>query len=162
MVEIWTKKIHENIEADAHGNIQLSGTGALGDFLIGEVKKVMPKCRMRADTFGYLQRSFPGTPPEGMWVREETIAGVPARRVESCTQTREGPRSRWTCLGTLEGPGEGDVRLVESESTTEVVADRHGLVRLEGTYAGTLVMLRESDGQVVDRPIAGQRLVVRQ
>ncbi len=46
-------------EKDAHGNVQLSGTGALGDLLATEVKGVGIK-RVRADTFGYLQRSFLG------------------------------------------------------------------------------------------------------
>lgn len=48
-------------EVDSHGNVQLSGSGALGDFLAGLVKDKMPKgTRVRADTFGYLQRSFCG------------------------------------------------------------------------------------------------------
>jgi 6-phosphofructokinase len=48
-------------EKDSHGNVQLSGTGALGDFLAAEVKaKLGDKLRVRADTFGYLQRSFAG------------------------------------------------------------------------------------------------------
>ncbi len=48
-------------ERDSHGNIQLSGTGALGDFLSGKVKEAYAgeSVRVRADTFGYLQRSFP-------------------------------------------------------------------------------------------------------
>ncbi|HOK88409.1 MAG TPA: 6-phosphofructokinase [Candidatus Hydrogenedentes bacterium] len=46
-------------ERDAHGNIQLSGTGALGDVLAAEVKGMGIK-RVRSDTFGYLQRSFLG------------------------------------------------------------------------------------------------------
>jgi ATP-dependent phosphofructokinase / diphosphate-dependent phosphofructokinase len=46
-------------EKDAHGNVQLSGTGALGDLLSGEVKAMGIK-RVRSDTFGYLQRSFLG------------------------------------------------------------------------------------------------------
>jgi 6-phosphofructokinase 1 len=49
------------IEQDTHGNVQLSGSGALGDWLSRLVKKnVGEKLRVRADTFGYLQRSFPG------------------------------------------------------------------------------------------------------
>ena len=56
----WGKQIVKNVEADAHGNIQLSGSGALGDFLAAQVKAIMPKGRIRADTFGYLQRSFAG------------------------------------------------------------------------------------------------------
>lgn len=47
-------------EVDAHGNVQLSGSGALGDLLAREVKNRLNISRVRADTFGYLQRSFPG------------------------------------------------------------------------------------------------------
>lgn len=47
-------------ERDSHGNIQLSGTGALGDLLSGWIKEGTGIKRVRADTFGYLQRSFLG------------------------------------------------------------------------------------------------------
>ena len=47
-------------EKDSHGNVQLSGTGALGDLLSEWVKKETGIKRVRADTFGYLQRSFLG------------------------------------------------------------------------------------------------------
>lgn len=46
-------------EVDSHGNVQLSGTGALGDLLADLVKRELKISRVRADTFGYLQRSFP-------------------------------------------------------------------------------------------------------
>lgn len=46
-------------EVDSHGNAQLSGSGALGDLLAGIVKEKTQITRVRADTFGYLQRSFP-------------------------------------------------------------------------------------------------------
>lgn len=46
-------------EMDTHGNIQLSGSGALGDLLANEIKTKLEISRVRADTFGYLQRSFP-------------------------------------------------------------------------------------------------------
>jgi len=58
--ETWTKKIAQNAEKDPHGNIQLSGTGALADFLAAQVKNNLKIKRVRADTFGYLQRSFAG------------------------------------------------------------------------------------------------------
>jgi 6-phosphofructokinase len=48
------------VEKDAHGNLQLSGTGALGDLLSEHVKKNTKIKRVRSDTFGYLQRSFMG------------------------------------------------------------------------------------------------------
>jgi len=51
-------------ERDAHGNIQLSGTGALGDVLAGAVKAKTGIKRVRSDTLGYLQRSFLGTVSE--------------------------------------------------------------------------------------------------
>lgn len=47
-------------EKDAHGNIQLSGSGALGDALSDLVKDRLKIKRVRSDTFGYLQRSFIG------------------------------------------------------------------------------------------------------
>ena len=47
-------------ERDAHGNVQLSGTGALGDLLAETVKNGLDIKRVRSDTFGYLQRSFIG------------------------------------------------------------------------------------------------------
>jgi len=57
----WAKKLAEQAEVDAHGNVQLSGTGALADFLAGKVKEGLgSKKRVRADTFGYLQRSYAG------------------------------------------------------------------------------------------------------
>ncbi len=56
----WAEKLAENAERDAHGNVQLSGTGALADFLAGKVKNALKIKRVRADTFGYLQRSFAG------------------------------------------------------------------------------------------------------
>jgi 6-phosphofructokinase 1 len=43
---------------DSHGNIQLSGSGALGDTLVNIISENIEGSRVRADTFGYLQRSF--------------------------------------------------------------------------------------------------------
>lgn len=45
-------------KTDSHGNIQLSGSGALGDTLTNIVSEFIEGARVRADTFGYLQRSF--------------------------------------------------------------------------------------------------------
>ncbi len=53
-------KLSENLERDSHGNIQLSGTGALGDLLSKTIKDNLGIKRVRCDTFGYLQRSFMG------------------------------------------------------------------------------------------------------
>lgn len=61
----YAEHMAENVEKDSHGNIQLSGTGALGDYLAGLITEKLGKARgkklrVRADTFGYLQRSFAG------------------------------------------------------------------------------------------------------
>ena len=58
-------KLMDEVEKDDHGNVQLSGSGALGDLLADLVKdklgaRLGQKLRVRADTFGYLQRSFAG------------------------------------------------------------------------------------------------------
>ncbi|MFZ9023632.1 MAG: hypothetical protein ACO3BO_02685 [Anaerohalosphaeraceae bacterium] len=45
-------------------NVQLSGTGALADFLSSQIKTNLKIKRVRADTFGYLQRSFAGLQSE--------------------------------------------------------------------------------------------------
>lgn len=50
----------KDAEIDAHGNLTLSGTGALGDLLSQEIKGKLGISRVRSDTFGYLQRSFQG------------------------------------------------------------------------------------------------------
>ncbi|MCI0498880.1 MAG: 6-phosphofructokinase [Planctomycetales bacterium] len=60
----WAEKLVENAERDSHGNVQLSGTGALADFLAGQIKGKLKIKRIRADTFGYLQRSFAGLQSE--------------------------------------------------------------------------------------------------
>ena len=60
----WAEKLAKEKEVDSHGNIQLSGTGALADFLSGQVKSKLGVKRVRADTFGYLQRSFAGLQSE--------------------------------------------------------------------------------------------------
>jgi len=64
---LWAKRLAEESDADvtgdAFGHFQLSGTGALADYLTMRVKeglKSLKVTRVRGDTFGYLQRSFPG------------------------------------------------------------------------------------------------------
>jgi 6-phosphofructokinase 1 len=54
------EKLTGELAKDAHGNVQLSGTGALADLLCEEIKNKLNIKRVRGDTFGYLQRSFVG------------------------------------------------------------------------------------------------------
>ena len=56
----------QKLDQDAHGNVQLSGVSALGDALADLVKdnlRTGGKLRVRADTFGYLQRCWPDPSP---------------------------------------------------------------------------------------------------
>jgi 6-phosphofructokinase 1 len=64
-------------ETDSHGNVQLSGSGALGDMLSNVVKTKCDISRVRADTFGYLQRSFCGVVSEAD-AREARLVGTMA------------------------------------------------------------------------------------
>ena len=73
-IAIATKFIKET---DSHGNVQLSGTGALGDLLAHEIKTKLEIGRVRSDTFGYLQRSFPGLVSE-VDVAEARSVGIEA------------------------------------------------------------------------------------
>ena len=61
---LYTKKIQTSNEYDDHGNIQLSGSGMLGDYLANEVKNKLKISRVRADTLGYSQRCFLGSTSE--------------------------------------------------------------------------------------------------
>jgi ATP-dependent phosphofructokinase / diphosphate-dependent phosphofructokinase len=68
---------------DAFGHAQLSGSGALADFLASVTKihlfrKLGKKVRMRADTLGYAQRSFAGVVSEvdALEARESGRAAV--------------------------------------------------------------------------------------
>lgn len=73
----WAEKIATEQEKDAHGNIQLSGTGALADFLATQIKGSLGVKRVRADTLGYLQRSFAGLRSE-VDAREARLCGCRA------------------------------------------------------------------------------------
>lgn len=75
-------------EVDSHGNVQLSGTGALGDILSQELKAKTGITRVRADTFGYLQRSFAGCVSD---VDAKEAAGVGATAVkEAISGNKDG------------------------------------------------------------------------
>ncbi len=61
-------KLISNAQVDAHGNVQLSGSSALGDQLGDLLKEKLTPVggkapRVRADTFGYVQRCWPDASP---------------------------------------------------------------------------------------------------
>ena len=71
---------------DSHGNIQLSGSGALGDTLADLVSRELDGARVRADTFGYLQRSFIADVSK---VDAEEAERVGSFSVEVCTSNKK-------------------------------------------------------------------------
>jgi len=72
-------KLAKEVEKDAHGNVQLSGTGALADLLCDAIREGTGQKRVRGDTFGYLQRSFLGCVSD-VDQRESRAVGVEAAR----------------------------------------------------------------------------------
>ncbi|MEZ6015772.1 MAG: diphosphate--fructose-6-phosphate 1-phosphotransferase [Planctomycetota bacterium] len=77
-------------EVDSHGNVQLSGTGALGDKLAAWIKEGVPAAkRVRADTYGYLQRSYFGVVSE-QDAREAREVGHVAVRVATSGERPHG------------------------------------------------------------------------
>jgi len=64
--KLWSQKVlemvkHTTTSYDPHGNVEISaGAGMLADYLANIVRNRCKIKRVRADTFGYLQRSFPG------------------------------------------------------------------------------------------------------
>jgi 6-phosphofructokinase len=53
-------KLAVTAEKDPHGNVQLSGSGALASRLCDRIKSTLGIKHVRGDTFGYLQRSLDG------------------------------------------------------------------------------------------------------
>src|SRR5258706_3915212 len=90
----WAEEMSGNLEGQGNGNTQLSGTGALGDYLAELIKsKLSGKLRIRADTFGYLQRSFAGCISE-IDAREARMVGEMAVRYSTYEKNDEGSGAR--------------------------------------------------------------------
>jgi len=84
------RAIGETGEKDQFGNVQLSGTGALGDLLSSWIRKGLgEKLRVRSDTLGYLQRSFPGVVSE-VDAREARAVGEAAVRAAVSGEDESG------------------------------------------------------------------------
>lgn len=91
-------------QVDAHGNVQLSGSGALGDALGDLLKEALTPAggkppRVRADTFGYVQRCWPDASP---------LDRIEARRA-----------GRYAAQLALAGQTDGSVAIVRQGSGSE-------------------------------------------
>lgn len=115
-------KLAQSVEKDAHGNVQLSGSGALGDHLAELVKTKLGAKRVRADTLGYLQRCFPGVVSD-VDAREANL--VARRAVEE----------------SLKGRASGSVA-IQRTSTKPYTAELK-VIPLEAVAAKTRTMPRE-------------------
>lgn len=108
-------------EKDAHGNVQLSGTGALADLLSTTLRDRLGLKRVRGDTLGYPQRSFFGCYSEvdaqearevGEYAVQCAMAG---QRAQSIALQRVG---EYAVNYTL-------IPLTTVAAQTRVVADEH-------------------------------------
>ena len=90
-------------ERDSHGNLQLSGTGSLGDFLAKAVKEKTGIKRVRADTFGYLQRTFPGIASETDSAEARAVGEVAVRH--ALARARTGAAAESATVVILRKPG---------------------------------------------------------
>ena len=109
-------------EKDSHGNVQMSGTGALGDALAKILKQKADVKRVRADTFGYLQRSFPGVASK-VDQKEAFLAGQAAVKAalkadRSCASLTSGKDS----ASPLTVPKKGTIAIVRAKGKKYQVA----------------------------------------
>ena len=97
-------KLIKNAQVDAHGNVQLSGSGALGDQLGDLLKEKLTPAggkapRVRADTFGYVQRCWPDA---------SVVDRIEARR-----------SGRFAAQLALHGHSDGSVAIVRTGSGSQ-------------------------------------------
>lgn len=124
---------------DSHGNVQLSGTGALGDALANLVKEKLGISRVRADTLGYLQRSFPAdvSPVDAAEAREVGRAAARAAATgappSGSIALRRLPGAEYRCE-TFVAPL-SSVAKVTKEMPDEFLAGDHGVSAAFRDYA---------------------------
>ena len=121
--ELIATKLAKDVEKDAHGNVQLSGTGALADLLCAAIREGTGQKRVRGDTFGYLQRSFLGCVSD-VDQKEAREVGVAAARFAH------------------EGDKDGTVTIHRTGSGASYAAE-YKLSRLEDVAGKTKVMADE-------------------
>jgi 6-phosphofructokinase 1 len=129
-------KLIKNAQVDSHGNVQLSGSGALGDQLGDFLKEKLTPAggkppRVRADTFGYVQRCWPDS---------SIIDRIEARR-----------SGRYAAALALQGHRSGSVAIVRTQSGSaallgdrgEIYASDYKRVELSAIAAKTRHMPKE-------------------
>lgn len=89
MAVVLAEQLGRQVERDSHGNVQLSGSGILGDFLGDLIKDKLKIKRVRSDTFGYLQRSFPGLAVSQTDATEARLVGTKAVEYSARSEIKE-------------------------------------------------------------------------
>ena len=95
-------------EKDEFGNAQLSGSGKLGDYLSDiitsnlKIKNNLGKLRVRADTWGYMQRSLSGMPSptdqaEAFWVGAMAVRYMMAGETDKMVTLIRQPGDEYKC-----------------------------------------------------------------
>ena len=113
-------------EVDAHGNVQLSGSGALGDFLAGLLRSRLTPAggnapRVRADTLGYMQRCYPDASP-----------------VDQCEARAAGARAAELAMS-----GDLDGSIALKRTSNNPYAAEPAVVKLDAVAGKTRVMPEE-------------------
>ena len=131
-------------ETDSHGNVQISGTGALGDRLARLLQAQAGVKRVRADTFGYLQRSFPGV-VAATDRREAYLAGQAAVKAALKLSLTAGTvgiaraAGRKYSVAFVPRPIADAARLTRSVPKEYIAANGHDVTRAFLDYARPLV-----------------------
>ncbi|MGQ9651205.1 MAG: 6-phosphofructokinase [Phycisphaerae bacterium] len=159
--KLWSQKVLEMVKQsaptyDPHGNVEISaGAGMLADYLASTVRSCCKIKRVRADTFGYLQRSFPGIYSEvDAW--EARLVGQMAVSYSLQSEDRDGSVALVRLPGTTYAVGTKLVGLndvaPDKPPFTKVVPDEY--ISKEGN--NVLNSFREYVGPLVgDLPKPG-------
>jgi len=141
-----TAMMADRRERDAHGNIALSGTGALGDFLAERLRQDLgkngKKLRVRADTFGYIQRSSYEVSPVdveearavGHFGAMQALAGAPSGSIVIRRQSTDPYRVSYDLV-----PLERVAAKTRTMSAEFMEPDRPGVTEAFIRYATPLV-----------------------
>lgn len=130
-------------QTDQFGNVQLSGSGALGDYLTQVLKRGKPDLRVRADTLGYLQRSFAGVVSDVDAAEAREVGRMAVRLAVSGTKSAsisikrvKGPRYRANFVAT---PLEKVARVTRDLPPAYINKDGNNITSAFMKYAGPLV-----------------------
>ena len=131
-------------ERDSHGNVQMSGTGALGDYLARYLKETTGVKRVRADTFGYLQRSFPGVTSLADSIEAFTVGAVATRavlsgKVRKATVGIVRDKGRRYSVSYRVLPIEDAAKLTRSMPKSVIARNGHDVTRAFVEYAAPIV-----------------------